>query len=202
MGFKKHFLQSKNSLHSFKSVSPRGIPGIRINEEESVNKQEPWDLKYCVREKVWNKAVSGAFSQNLIGLCDFLLFPRNWANLSEKKSFLSNKGPEIRLIHINLLFLLEKQSGHMLARRNVNYTYKRHFMVLALKLRTLKYKQFWIIGMPGWLSSASDSWFWLRSWFQGHESELCGRCCNGCGACLRFSLSLSLCPPQPCLKKF
>ena len=46
-------------------------------------------------------------------------------------------------------------------------------------------------GSAGW---ASDSWFWLRSWPQCHEFEPCIRLCTELGACLGFSLSLSLCP--------
>ena len=46
------------------------------------------------------------------------------------------------------------------------------------------------VGVPGWLSWLSDSRFQLRSWSCGREIELHARH----GGCLRFSLSLSLCP--------
>ena len=47
----------------------------------------------------------------------------------------------------------------------------------------------------------NDSWFQLRSWSQGHGIEPLieplVRLCTECGACLRSSLSLSLCPSSP-----
>ena len=46
------------------------------------------------------------------------------------------------------------------------------------------------------VSWAYDSWFWLRSWSQGHEIEPWGRLCAEHGACLRFSFSPSV--PLPC----
>ena len=47
--------------------------------------------------------------------------------------------------------------------------------------------------LGGSVHSASDSWFWLRSWTQGPEIQPEVGLCTGCGACLRFSLFLFLC---------
>ena len=50
----------------------------------------------------------------------------------------------------------------------------------------------WQLG--GSVSWASDSWSWLRSWTQGGEIAPCIGLRAHWGVCLRFSLSLSLCP--------
>lgn len=47
--------------------------------------------------------------------------------------------------------------------------------------------------VPGWFSVLFDSWFQLRSWFQGCEMEPRVGLGTGRGPCLRFSPSLSLC---------
>ena len=44
------------------------------------------------------------------------------------------------------------------------------------------------------LVKPSNSWFWLRSW--SHSGEIECRVHTVCGACLRCSLSLSMCPSQ------
>ena len=49
--------------------------------------------------------------------------------------------------------------------------------------------------LGGSVSWASDSWFWLRSQSQGCEIKPRVRLFTECGACLRFSLSLSLSAP-------
>ena len=47
------------------------------------------------------------------------------------------------------------------------------------------------------VSWASDSWFPLRSWSQGHGIKPQVGLCVECGACSRFSLFLSLGPSPP-----
>lgn len=49
--------------------------------------------------------------------------------------------------------------------------------------------------MPGgWVGHASNSWFWPRSWCQGHGIEPHMGLCAQHGIRWRFSLSLCLCP--------
>ena len=54
-------------------------------------------------------------------------------------------------------------------------------------------------GVPGWPTVVwvFDSWFWLRSWSQGHEIEPHIRLCTPRGVCLRFFLPLPLPSPYP-----
>ena len=52
-------------------------------------------------------------------------------------------------------------------------------------------------GVPGWLSW-SAFWFWLRSWSQDCDIKPWVCLCTRCRACLRFSLTLSLCPSCTC----
>ena len=54
-------------------------------------------------------------------------------------------------------------------------------------------------GSVGW---ASDSWLWLRSWSHGSgDWAPCRALCWQCGACLGFSLSISLFAPTPTFLK-
>ena len=61
--------------------------------------------------------------------------------------------------------------------------------VYILIPRTFKLFQGHLGGSVGW---TSNSWFWLRSWFQRHGLELCVRLHAEYGACLSFSLSVPL----------
>ena len=61
-------------------------------------------------------------------------------------------------------------------------------------------KIFWELGhLGGSVIWVSNSWFRLRSWSCSCEIESCIKLWAGCGACLRFSLSLSQCPFPLCV---